>query len=73
MDSSEYVHRRALEIVGGDGGRGRFFRNKLNQLLSLRSIADYYPENVDQKELEDLLKDADCIRRHHIQISGGGK
>lgn len=73
IETSDNVHRKALEIVEGEGGKGTYFRRRLNELLGLRMIADYKPENVDRKDLEDLLKDADSIRRHHIQISGGGK
>jgi uncharacterized protein (UPF0332 family) len=73
LDTSDNVHRKALEIVGGEGGKGVYFRRKLNELLSLRMVADYKPEDVDRKELEELLKDADSIRKHHIQLAGGAK
>ena len=65
------MHRDALIIVAGNSARGLFWRRRLSDLCGLRVIADYYPENVSKKELEDLLEDADCIRRHHIRIAGG--
>jgi uncharacterized protein (UPF0332 family) len=71
METSDSVHRDALKIVYGEGGKGIFFRRRLNELFALRTIADYTPEGVDKTELEELLKDADSIRRHHIQIAGG--
>lgn len=70
MDTSDNVHGEALKIVAGQGGRGLFFRRRLNELCGLRIIADYKPETVNQKELEDLLEDADCIRKHYIRIAG---
>lgn len=70
-DTNDNVHRDALNIVAGQGGKGLFFRRRLSELFGLRIIADYYPENVKQKELEDLLEDADCIRRYYIRIAGG--
>lgn len=73
MDTSDGVHGEALKIVGGQGGKSTFYRRRLNELLSLRIIADYKLESVNQKELEELLEDADCIRKHHIRVAGGGK
>lgn len=72
MNSSEGVHGEALKIVLGEGGKGIFYRRRLNELFALRIIADYKVESVDQKELEELLEDADSIRKHHIRIAGGG-
>jgi len=71
MDTSDKVHRQALEIVGSGGGQGCFFRRRLNELFGLRVIADYKAENVDSGELENLLDDADRIRRYYIRIAGG--
>lgn len=71
MDTSDGLHRKILEVVQGGGGKGRHYRRQLNDLFGLRVIADYMPESVSKKDLEDLLKDAEAIRRHHIQIAGG--
>src|ERR1022692_4277996 len=68
MNTSDNVHGEAMEIVGGQGGRGLFFRRRLNELCGLRIIADYKAESVNKKDLEDLLDDADCIRKHYIRI-----
>lgn len=71
IESREGVHRKALEIVRGEGGRGNYYRRILNELFSLRVTADYMPESVEKKELEDLLTEADSIRKHYIRIAGG--
>jgi len=70
MDSSDNVHRQVLQIVGGDGGKGAYFRRRLNLLVGLRLIADYKVESVDSDKLQDLLDDADKIRKYYIRIAG---
>lgn len=70
MDSSDNVHRQVLQIVGGESGKGAYFRRRLNLLVGLRLIADYKVENVDSDKLQDLLDDADKIRKYYIRIAG---
>jgi uncharacterized protein (UPF0332 family) len=70
METSDSVHRQTMEIVGQHGGRGTFFRRRLNELLALRLTADYKAESVDRTDLEDLINDADCIRKHYIRLAG---
>jgi uncharacterized protein (UPF0332 family) len=69
MESSENVHRAVLQIVWADG-KGAYFRRRLNELFGLRVIADYKAESVDKSELEELLDDADRIRKYYIRIAG---
>jgi len=69
MESSVNVHRAVLQIVWSDG-KGAYFRRRLNALFGLRVIADYNAESVDQSELEELLDDADRIRKYYIRIAG---
>ena len=71
MDTCDGVHRKILEVVGRGGGIGVSYRRKVNALFELRLKADYYPESVDKKDLEELLGDADAIRAYHIRIAGG--
>jgi uncharacterized protein (UPF0332 family) len=69
MESSENVHRAVLQIVWADG-KGAYFRRRLNELFGLRVIAHYKAESVDKSELEELLDDADRIRKYYIRIAG---
>jgi len=66
METTDRVHTDALKFVEQSGKLGRFYRSKMNELFSLRVLADYYPDTVIKKDLEELLADADSIRRHHI-------
>jgi len=70
IDSSDNVHRIALQIVGEGGGRGVYFRRRLNELAGLRVIADYKLEDVDLEKLKALLDDADNIRKYYIRLAG---
>jgi len=70
IDSSDNVHRIALQIVGEGGGRGAYFRRRLNELAGLRVIADYKLEDVDLEKLKALLDDADNIRKYYIRLAG---
>jgi hypothetical protein len=73
MDTPDGLHRKILDVVSGGGGKGRHYRHKLNDLFGLRVIADYMPESVSKKDLEELLQVADEIRMHHIRIAGGAE
>jgi len=70
MDSSDNVHRIALQIVANFGTGRAYFRKRLNQLVAQRIIADYKVEDVDPERLKDLLDDAEKIRKYYIKLAG---
>jgi hypothetical protein len=70
METSDGVHRLVLQVVGDGGGKGTYFRRRLNLLMGLRIIADYNVEAVDPDRLKELLDDADKIRRYYIRLAG---
>ena len=71
MDDDNGVHRTVLNIVYGGGGKGKYYRRKLNELFQLRVIADYKPEPVNKADLEELLAVAEEMRVYYTRNAGG--
>jgi uncharacterized protein (UPF0332 family) len=68
VNESDNVHTKAMNIIcGSAGGKGHGYRRKFGELRGLRITADYLPEDADLNQLKDLVKDADAIRKYHIE------
>jgi hypothetical protein len=71
MDHAVKIHATVANLITPDakaGSRRGWQRRTLTDLMGLREIADYYPEDVDLAELNKILISSDKVRAEFLQM-----
>lgn len=68
-DDEVGLHGKARRIVRSTGHQSRKYTDVFDQLLDLRTRADYCPEDVEPEDLDaDLLRDANSLRLYFSKV-----